>query len=66
MAQKKGPTTDKPSMARSHILERNLAMLGSREDEAGNPFALRRRDGVTCAAGEQFYGLHAVWFEAGY
>jgi uncharacterized membrane protein len=65
MAQKKGPTTDKPSMARSHILERNLAMLGSREDEkrATRSRAQRFCDGVTCAAGEPwFMGLHAVWF----
>jgi uncharacterized membrane protein len=57
--------TGPPSLVRSHILERNLEMLGHREEaeRAKRSISQRLCDSVTDAAGEPWFaGFHAVLF----
>ncbi len=58
-------TSKAPSLERSQILERNLAMLGSREESerARRSIAQRTCDSVTHWAAEPWFAVaHASWF----
>lgn len=55
-------STTPTSLARSHILERNLAMLGDREESqrARRTFSQRICDTIRCAAGGAVV-CHGPW-----
>jgi uncharacterized membrane protein len=65
MSRSKRPIEGPPSMSRSHILERNLQMLGNREEakRATRTFSQKVCTDITCAAGEPWFAaFHAIWF----